>query len=65
LNSERNVLLEKSKTEGYLSGYTDNYIRIEIPFIDNALNTIKKLKLKEINENGLVVAELAESTVHY
>lgn len=64
LDSEREVLLEKSKTEGFLSGYTDNYIRIEIPYEENTLNTIKKLKLKEINENGLVVAEFVEQMTH-
>ena len=55
---------DRSKIEGYLSGYTDNYIRIEIPYKENTLNTIKKLKLNEINENGLVLAEFAAETVH-
>ncbi len=64
LDTEREVLIEKSKIEGYLSGYTDNYIRIEIPYKENTLNTIKKLKLNEINENGLVLAEFAAETVH-
>jgi len=59
VNTERTVLLEKSKTEGYLSGYTDNYIRIELPFDENLLNTVQKLKLLRINEAGLMEASAA------
>ena len=58
LNTERTVLLEKSKTEGYLSGYTDNYIRIETPFNENLLNTVQKLKLDRISEDGLMEASI-------
>lgn len=58
INSERKVLLESSKVDGMLSGYTDNYIRVEIPFEENILNEIKTLKLQEIKANGLMVSSL-------
>lgn len=58
INSERQVLLESSKVDGKLSGYTDNYIRVEIPYEENILNEIKTLKLKQLNANGLMDASL-------
>ena len=58
LNSERKVLLESSKVEGKLSGYTDNYIRVEIPYEENILNEIKTLKLQQLKANGLMKASL-------
>lgn len=58
LNSERKVLLESSKVDGKLSGYTDNYIRVEIPYEENILNEIKTLKLQRLKANGLMEASL-------
>lgn len=58
INSERQVLLESSKVDGKLSGYTDNYIRVEIPYEENILNEIKTLKLEQLNANGLMEASL-------
>ena len=58
LNTERNVLIEKSKVDGKLSGYTDNYIRIDLPFDESILNTVQKLKLENIQENGLMLASM-------
>ncbi len=57
LNTEREVLFESSKRDGFLSGYTDNYIRIEIPQNNIEINTIKKVHLNHINVNGLMVAK--------
>lgn len=58
VNTEREVLLEKSKTEGFLSGYTDNYIRIEMPEVEDLLNTVQKIKLNKINADGLMEGEV-------
>ena len=55
----RSVLLEESKVEGMLSGYTDNYIRIELPYKAELLNKIESLTLQHVQENGLMAATLA------
>ena len=58
INTQRPVLIESSKIEGRLSGYTDNYIRIDLPYSDKLLNQIQHVKLNRINEDGLMEASM-------
>ena len=54
LGETRPVLFEHSKEEGLMSGFTDNYIRIEAPFEAARINTIAPATLQSINAEGLV-----------
>jgi len=56
LGQTRSVLFEQSKEQGLMSGFTDNYIRIEAPLEPERLNTIAPVRLQAINENGHVAA---------
>lgn len=60
----RPVLLEKSKTPGQLSGFTDNYVKIELPLPDgisegDLLNQILPVRLDGVNAEGNMQAVLA------
>lgn len=50
LGSERKVLFEKSKTKGKVSGFTDNYIKIEADHANYEVNEIKMAKLNEFGD---------------
>ena len=54
LGESRPVLFEKSKTEGKMTGFTDNYIRIETEMNEAFLNQTHLIKLNEVNEKGLI-----------
>ncbi len=54
IGQTRRVLFEKSKEEGQMSGFTDNYIKIQTPLIPELINTLAFVKLLEINEKGNV-----------
>ena len=57
LNTEREVLLEKSKKDGFLSGFTDNYIKVKVASEPSIfVNELQMLKLESINPEGEVVA---------
>lgn len=45
VGQERLVLIEKSKNKSLLSGYTDNYIKVTLPFQESLINTIIPLEL--------------------
>ncbi len=62
LGQTRPVLFEQSKEQGLMSGFTDNYIRIEAPLDPARLNTIAPVRLQAINENGHVAAEVCPAT---
>lgn len=63
LGQERPVLFEASKQEGMISGFTDNYIRIEMPKEPALLNTVSPVKLETISPDTLVNVSLAVSNV--
>jgi threonylcarbamoyladenosine tRNA methylthiotransferase MtaB len=48
------VLFENQHNKLTASGWTENYIRVEVPFSADILNTTRQIKLRHINENGTV-----------
>ncbi|GAB6279457.1 MAG: tRNA (N(6)-L-threonylcarbamoyladenosine(37)-C(2))-methylthiotransferase MtaB [Lentimicrobium sp.] len=47
-----NVLFESENTEGMMSGYSENYIRVETPFREDFVNRIIHLPLEQRNIAG-------------
>lgn len=52
LGTERPVLFEHHRETSLLSGFTDNYIKIEIPATQGALNEIGSVALLSMSTNG-------------
>jgi threonylcarbamoyladenosine tRNA methylthiotransferase MtaB len=55
---ERTVLFESENKEGYLHGFTENYVKVRVPFDENLCNTLQKVKLKKIDLDGVFTAEV-------
>ncbi|MEM1325049.1 MAG: tRNA (N(6)-L-threonylcarbamoyladenosine(37)-C(2))-methylthiotransferase MtaB [Bacteroidota bacterium] len=64
LGETRPVLFEESQTAGKMSGFTDNYIRIETDIETELLNSIQPLRLAAINENNLVTGKISVLSAH-
>ncbi len=58
IDQVRPVLIEKSKVPGKLSGFTDNYIKIDLSGNKEMINTIQDLRLSGQYCDGLVTGEL-------
>ncbi len=57
----RPVLFEQPAKGAPMHGFTDNYIRVEMPFDRNAINCVKMVKLGELNQSGdALIASYAE-----
>jgi threonylcarbamoyladenosine tRNA methylthiotransferase MtaB len=54
LQSERTVLFESENKEGYIHGFTENYVKVKTPWNPELVNTLHAVKLTEIDEDGLV-----------
>mgnify|MGYP000154694805 CR=1 FL=1 len=54
LNSHRTVLFEDENKEGYIHGFTENYVKVKTPWNPELVNTLQKVKLNSIDEDGLV-----------
>ncbi len=60
LGEIRPVLLEHGKSEGLLSGFTDNYIRVAFPAEDSWVNHLVDAELHTMNADGVMEVDLAE-----
>ena len=54
LGNELTVLFESENKDGYMYGFTENYVKVKVPFNKLLINTLHKVKLVEINEDGSV-----------
>jgi threonylcarbamoyladenosine tRNA methylthiotransferase MtaB len=46
------VLFEESATPGTMEGFSENYVRVVVPFDPLQINTVQDVRYKAVNENG-------------
>jgi threonylcarbamoyladenosine tRNA methylthiotransferase MtaB len=56
IGSTRKVLFEAENKNGFISGFTDNYIKVQMPFSIDLINTMQDVYLQNINEAGFINA---------
>jgi threonylcarbamoyladenosine tRNA methylthiotransferase MtaB len=54
------VLFEEGNSNGLMSGFTENYIRVEMPYDSECVNFILEVKLIGLSENGHLRAEFVD-----
>jgi threonylcarbamoyladenosine tRNA methylthiotransferase MtaB len=54
LGSTRTVLFEGENKEGYIHGFTENYVKVKSPWDPELVNTLQQVELNSIDEDGLV-----------
>jgi len=60
LGRYRDVLFEAHRDETKMTGFTDNYVKVEMSFQAEMINKIATVQLQNINEDGNVEAMLAD-----
>jgi threonylcarbamoyladenosine tRNA methylthiotransferase MtaB len=53
----RTVLFESENKEGYIHGFTENYVKVKTPWNPGLANTLHDIKLTKIDEDGSVRLE--------
>lgn len=51
INSVATILPESYNDHGMMYGYTDNYIKVELPYEESVINTLQKVELFDINND--------------
>ena len=64
LGQVRPVLFEAENKEGFMLGYTDNYVRVKTYWNPQWANTTKSLKLNNIGSDGMVTLEVPKHAEH-
>lgn len=54
LGTVHTVLFEGENKEGYIHGFTENYVKVKSPWNPELVNILKQIKLTSIDEDGLV-----------
>ena len=57
IGSNRTVLFESENKEGYIYGFTENYVRVKTPWNPELVNTLHPINLTKIAEDGSVRME--------
>ncbi|MDG1761173.1 MAG: tRNA (N(6)-L-threonylcarbamoyladenosine(37)-C(2))-methylthiotransferase MtaB [Flavobacteriaceae bacterium] len=60
LGKVKKVLFEAENKQGYIHGFTENYVKIRVPWNPEWVNTIHSVKLLEIDESGWVRIDFVE-----
>lgn len=55
------VLFENENNDGFLNGFTENYIKVKIPFNEKMQNTIQEIKLSHVDAEGIIVGKMLET----
>jgi len=61
LGGTRTVLFEGENKEGYIHGFTENYVKVKAPWNPELVNTLQQITLTEIDEDGLVRFKTVET----
>lgn len=59
LGETRTVLFEGDNKEGFMHGFTDNYIKVKTPYNPDLINQTKQVHLKELDADGCVLIDVA------
>ncbi len=54
IGSQRTVLFEGENKEGYIHGFTENYVKVKTPWDPSLVNTMHRVQLEGIDGDGLV-----------
>ena len=54
IGSNRTVLFESENKEGYIHGFTENYVKVKTPWNPELVNTLHDINLTRIDDDGSV-----------
>ena len=54
IGAERTVLFESENKEGYIHGFTENYVKVKMPWNPSYVNTLHQVVLTKIDDDGMV-----------
>lgn len=63
LGNTLTVLFESENKEGYIHGFTENYVKVKAPWNPELINTLHTVTLAKIDEDGLVRFDFVDAEV--
>ncbi len=63
IGTQRTVLFESDNKEGYIHGFTENYVKVKTPWDPALVNTVHPIQLTKIDDDGSVRMDFLNITV--
>ncbi len=57
IDTSRRVLFEQEEEDGFMYGFTENYIKVKVPFDKALTNTFQMVKLVAIDSEGIMLCD--------
>ena len=57
IQSNKSVLFESKHENDYVTGFTENYIKVKIKDKPDIINSVKNVFLKEVHSDGIILCE--------
>jgi len=64
MGSVHPVIFEHENRDGFMFGYTDNYVKVKLPYNESLVNQVISVKIGQFDEEGLMQGELVTSLAH-
>ena len=64
LGTIRTVLFESENKEGFIHGFTENYIKVKTPWNPELVNTLHDIELTKIDDDGIVRFEFLNAEIY-
>lgn len=58
LGRKGKVLFEEASSDGFMEGFSENYVRVRVPYDPLLINTIQPVRYKSLDEEGLMRADI-------
>ena len=59
----RPVLFEEANKEGFMFGWSDNYVRIAVPYSSRLINTIQQVEIGNYSKEGFHFGKLTDNVL--
>lgn len=60
IGTRRTVLFEGENKDGFIHGFTENYVKVKAPWNPDLVNTLHEVTLTSIGNDGIVLFDLSE-----
>ncbi len=64
LGKTKTVLFESDNREGYIQGFTENYVKVKTPWNPELVNTLHQIELTKIDDDGMVRMNFIEQPMY-
>ena len=65
IGKTKTVLFEGENKEGYIHGFTENYVKVKAPWNPELVNTLHEVTLTKIDDDGMVRFDFVDETVAF